>query len=53
MPYAPPRGDKGHSTQFQLGGEDSRVEDEREAQPRVLDTRLDGDGPTVYFVYLE
>ena len=47
VPYAPPSGDDEHTTILQLGREDGGVEQEDEAKTRVLDTHLDGDGPTV------
>ena len=47
MPDAPPCGDNEHTAILQLGREDGRVEQEDEAETRVLDTHLDGDGPTV------
>ena len=47
MPDAPPCGDDEHTSILQLGREDVGIEEEDEAETRVLDTHLDGDGPTV------
>ena len=47
VPDAPPSGDDEHTTILQFGREDVGVEQEDEAEARVLETHLDGDGAAV------